>query len=161
VCRVSGLELCVALVIVVGLVGVLVPVLPGSVLVLGAVFVWALAEGGATAWTVLVASALFIGAGTVVKYVVPGRRLQQAGIPASTQWWGALGAFAGFFVVPVLGLLLGFVAGVYAAERQRVGHDAALPSTLAALRAAGLSILIELVAAVLAAATWVIGVVVT
>ena len=64
-------------------------------------------------------------------------------------------------MVPVVGLLLGFVAGVYAAERRRVGHDAAWPSTLAALRAAGLSILIELAAAVLAAATWVVGVVVT
>ena len=157
----SPLELCLALVVVVGLVGVLVPVLPGSVLILGSVFVWTLAEGGATAWTVLVVATLFIAAGTVVKYVVPGRRLQQAGVPTSTQWWGALGAFAGFFVVPVVGLFLGFVAGVYAAERQRVGHDSAWPSTLAALRAAGLSILIELVAAILAATTWVVGVAIT
>ena len=57
-----------------------------------------------------------------------------------------LGAFAGFFVVPVVGLVLGFVAGVYAAERRRVGVEAAWPSTLAALRAVGLCILIELAA---------------
>ena len=157
----SPLELCLALVVLVGLVGVLVPVLPGSVLVLGAVFVWTLAEGGATAWTVLVLAALFIAAGTVAKYVLPGRRLQRAGIPSATQWWGALGAFVGFFVVPFLGLVLGFVAGVYAAERQRVGPRDALSSTIAALQAAGLSILIELMAAMLAAATWIVGVVVT
>lgn len=161
VCGVSPLEVCVALVILVGLVGVLVPVLPGSVLVLGAVLVWTLVQGGATAWTVLVAAAAFVAAGTVIKYVVPGRRLQQSGIPASTQWWGALGAFVGFFVVPVVGLFLGFVVGVYAAERFRVGHRDAWPSTVASLRAVGLSILIELVAAVLAAATWAVGVAVT
>jgi uncharacterized protein YqgC (DUF456 family) len=158
---VSALEACVALLILVGLVGILVPVLPGSVLVLGAVLVWTLVQGGATAWTVLVVAAAFIGAGTVVKYVVPGRRLQQSGIPASTQWWGVLGAVVGFFVVPVLGLFLGFVVGVYAAEHRRLGRTEAWPSTRASLRAVGLSILIELTAAVLAATTWVVGVAVS
>jgi uncharacterized protein YqgC (DUF456 family) len=38
---VSGLEFLVALAIAVGLVGIVVPVLPGSVLVLGAILVWA------------------------------------------------------------------------------------------------------------------------
>jgi len=161
VCRVSPLEACLALVILVGIVGVLVPVLPGSVLVVGAVLVWALVQGGATAWTVLVVAVAFVAAGTVVKYVVPGRRLQQSGIPASTQWCGALGALVGFFVVPVLGLFLGFVVGVYAAERARVGHAGAWPSTKASLRAVGLSMLIELIAALLAAGTWAVGVVVT
>jgi uncharacterized protein YqgC (DUF456 family) len=155
---VSPLEACVALVILVGLVGVLVPVLPGSALVLGGVLVWALVERGATAWVVLALAAVLVGAGAVVKYVVPGRRLQQSGIPVSTQWWGALGGLAGFFVVPVVGLFLGFVLGVYLAERRRVGAAGAWPSTKLSLRAVGLSILIELAAAVLAAATWVVGV---
>jgi hypothetical protein len=50
---------------------------------------------------------------------------------------------------------------VYAAERARVGAAGAWPSTKAALRAVGVSILIELVAAFLAVATWVVGVVLT
>ena len=41
---------------------------------------------------------------------------------------------AGFFVVPVVGLFVGFVLGVYVAERQRVGGEQAWPSTKAALR---------------------------
>jgi hypothetical protein len=155
---VSPLEACVALVILVGLVGVLVPVLPGSALVLGGVLVWALVERGATAWVVLAVAAVLLGAGAVVKYVVPGRRLQRSGIPTSTQWWGALGGLVGFFVVPVIGLFLGFVLGIYLAERQRVGASGAWPSTKLSLRAVGLSILIELAAALLAAATWVVGV---
>jgi uncharacterized protein YqgC (DUF456 family) len=155
---VSPLEACVALVILVGLVGVLVPVLPGSALVLGGVLVWALVERGATAWTVLGVATALVVAGAVVKYVVPGRRLQRSGIPVSTQWWGAFGGLAGFFVVPVVGLFLGFVLGVYLAERRRVGAAGAWPSTKLSLRAVGLSVLIELAAAVLAATAWVVGV---
>jgi hypothetical protein len=52
------------------------------------------------------------------------------------------------------------VLGVYAAEHRRVGARLAWPSTRAALRAAGLSILIELLAGLLAAGVWVAGVVV-
>ena len=157
----SPLEVGLALVIAVGLVGILVPVLPGSVLVLAAIAVWAVEQGGSTAWTVFAVAGVLLGAGTIVKYAVPGRRLQRSGIPASTQWLGALGAVVGFFVVPVVGLFLGFVVGVYAAERHRVGAQGAWPSTKAALGAVGLSILIELAAAVLATGVWVAGVMAT
>jgi hypothetical protein len=100
-------------------------------------------------------------AGTVVKYAVPGRRLQVAGIPASTQWFGVLLGVVGFFVVPVVGLFLGFVLGIYLAELRRVGSAQAWPSTVHSLKAVGLSIVIELVAAVLATLAWVVGVVLT
>ncbi len=50
---------------------------------------------------------------------------------------------------------------MYVAERRRVGPGAAGPSTRAALAAVGLSVLIELMTACLAAATWVVGVAVT
>ena len=39
-------DVLVALAIAVGLVGILVPVLPGSVLVVGGILLWAWAEGG-------------------------------------------------------------------------------------------------------------------
>jgi uncharacterized protein YqgC (DUF456 family) len=154
-------ELLVALAIAVGLVGILVPVLPGSVLVLGGILVWAWDVGGATAWTVFAIAAVVLVAGGVVKFLVPNRRLKEAGIPASTQWIGAGVGIVGFFVIPVVGLFLGFVLGVYLAEYRRVGSASAWPSTKHALRAVGLSILIELVAGVLATLVWVVGVVAT
>ena len=157
----SGLELVVALAIAVGLVGILVPVLPGSVLVLGAILVWTLDTGGPTAWLVFGVAAAILVLGTVVKYLVPNRRLKGAGIPASTQWLGAALGVVGFFVVPVVGLLLGFVLGVYLAEVRRLGAAAAWPSTWHALKAVGLSILIELIAGLAATAVWLTGVVVT
>ena len=154
-------DLIAALVIAVGLVGILVPILPGSILVIAGVVGWAVAVGGPTAWTVAGVATALVVAGVVVKYVVPGRRLQVAGIPASTQWLGVLLGVVGFFVVPVVGLFLGFVLGVYLAELARVGSRQAWPSTLHSLKAVGLSILIELGAALAATGVWVAGVIAT
>ena len=154
-------EVVLAVVIAVGLVGILVPILPGTILVWAAILVWAWSVGGVTAWAVLGVATALLAAGAVVKYVVPGRRLQVAGVPASTQWIGALLAVVGFFVVPVIGVFLGFVLGVYLAELRRVGGDRAWPSTVHSLKAVGLSIVIELGAAVLATVVWLAGVVAT
>ncbi len=154
-------EVLVAIAIAVGLVGILLPILPGSVLILGAVLVWAIDVRDTTAWVVFAVVTILLAVGTVVKYAVPGKQLKTAGIPASTQWTGAAFAIAGFFVIPVVGIFIGFVVGVYVAERRRVGSDAAWPSTKHALRAVGLSIVIELAAGVLAAGAWVVGVSIT
>ncbi len=154
-------EAVVGLAILVGLLGIIVPILPGGILIFSAVLVWAIVTGGATAWAVFGVAAGILVLGTVVKYAVPGKRLKEAGIPASTQWTGVAVGVAGFFVVPVVGLFVGFVLGIYLAERSRLGADQAWPSTKAALRAVGLSIVIELVAALLATATWVVGLTVT
>ncbi len=157
----SGVEVLVALAIAVGLVGVIIPVLPGSLLVLGAILVWAWDLGTSTGWIVFAVAALFIGLGAIVKYVVPGRRLKDNGIPTSTLLLGGVLGVIGFFVIPVIGLLIGFVLGVYLAELLRVGVEAAWPATKHALKAVGLSMLIELVASMLAAMTWALGIVAT
>jgi uncharacterized protein YqgC (DUF456 family) len=157
----AGGEVVVGLVIAVGLVGVLVPVLPGLLLVWGAVALWSVEESSTAGWVVLgVVTALFVG-GTVVKYVVPGRRLRQAGVPWTSSAVGAGLGVVGFFVIPVVGLLIGFVLGVYLAERARLGgHPAAWGSTKHALAAAGWSMLIELTAGIAMALTWLAGVLV-
>jgi uncharacterized protein len=154
-------EVVVGAAIAIGLIGILVPILPGSALILLAILVWAVEIGSGTGWMVFAVAAVFLVVGTIVKYAVPGRQLKDAGIPASTQWTGVALAVPGFFVIPVVGAFVGFVAGVYLAERRRLGPGAAGSSTLSALRAVGVSILIELTAAILAAAAWVAGVVVT
>ncbi|QBR90923.1 DUF456 domain-containing protein [Nocardioides euryhalodurans] len=156
----TPLEVVVAVAILLGLVGIVVPLLPGVLLVGAAILVWAIDTGGRTAWVVLGVALAVILIGAVLKYVLPGRRLQDSGVPTVTIWTGAGLGVIGFFVIPVVGLFLGFVLGVYLAERARVG-DAARTSTTAALRAVGLSILIELTSGVLAAAAWVVGVTAT
>lgn len=157
----TGAEVLVSIAVAVGLVGVLVPVLPGSLLVLGAILVWALGVGTATGWAVFAVATAFIAAGAVLKYVVPGRRLQLEGVPTSTLFVGGVLGVVGFFVIPVVGLVVGFVLGVYLSELQRLGRTEAWPATKRALMAAGLSVLIELTACLLAAATFAVGIVVT
>ena len=157
----TGLEIFVALAIAVGLVGVLVPALPGTLLVGAAILLWTAERGGVTAWVVFAMAAALLLAGSAVKYAVPGRRLKQVGVPTSTLLIGGALGVVGFFVVPVVGLPLGFVLGIYLAEWQRQGRSAACPATVHALKAVGLGIVIELTFGVLAAATWVIGVVIT
>ena len=94
----------------------MVPVLPGSVLVLGAVLVWAIEVATATGWAVFAVAAALLLSARVVKYAVPGRRLKRAGVPSSTLLLGALLGVVGFFVIPVVGVWSGFVLGVYLAE---------------------------------------------
>ena len=60
--------------IVVGILGVVVPVLPGLVLVLAGIAVWAVPRDDALGWWVLGISAAIVVAGSVVKYLVPGRQ---------------------------------------------------------------------------------------
>ena len=48
----NEVDLLVGLVILVGLAGIVVPLLPGSMLILGAVLVWTVMDGSRTAWTV-------------------------------------------------------------------------------------------------------------
>jgi uncharacterized protein len=138
-----------------GIVGIVVPVLPGALLSWAAIAVWALAVGSAAAWAVLAAATLLIGGAQVVKLVVPGRRLRDAGVPRRSILAGLVLAVAGFFLIPVVGFFVGFPIGVYLEERRRLGrHAAAWRSTREALHAMGLSILIELTATVLAAGAW-------
>jgi uncharacterized protein YqgC (DUF456 family) len=156
----SGTVVLCGLLIVVGLFGIVVPVLPGTILVALGIGIWAGDEGSSAAWAVFGLAVGCLLAGVVVKYAVPGRQLKAA-VPTSTLLVGGLGAVVGFFVIPVVGVLVGFPVGVYAAEWLRVGADGAWPSTRAALKAVAVSILIELAAATVAAGVWVVGLAVT
>lgn len=152
--------LLVGLVMLVGLVGVVLPGLPGTALVLAAGIGWAtlVVGSGGTRWVVLaVMGALFV-LGLVLKYALPGRQLGGR-LPRRTLLLGAAGAVLGFFLLPVLGLLVGGVLGVYVAESQRAGSQAeARRSTVAVVKAVGLGVLAELTAAVLMVGTWIVGV---
>ena len=151
----------VGLVMLVGLLGVIVPLLPGTALVLAAGVAWAVlvVEDGSTRWVVVgIMTALFL-VGLVLKYALPGRHLAGR-LPRRTLLLGAAGAVVGFVVLPPLGLLLGGVGGIYLAEAQRAGSSGeAWRSTVQVLKAIGLGVLAELGAGVLMVGTWLVGVV--
>ncbi len=147
--------------IAIGLAGVVIPVLPGLLLVWGGVLLWAVTAQTTVGWVALGVATAIAATGSLVKYLLPGRRLRGSGVPWTTLAVGAALGFVGFFVVPVVGVILGFVLGIYLAERARLRtHEAAWPSTVAALKAVGWSVLIELLTGLLIAAVWVAAVVI-
>ncbi|MFD0365374.1 DUF456 domain-containing protein [Nocardia sp. GCM10030253] len=155
-------EVVVGLVILVGLLGIIVPILPGVILIFGAIAVWAFVEGGATAWTVFAVSTAFLVLSGIIKYTWPGRKMKDAGVSNRALFLGAVLGIVGFFVIPVVGLFVGFVLGVYLSELQRLRENQqAWQATVHALKGVGLSMMIELLGALLATGVWVIGAIVT
>jgi uncharacterized protein YqgC (DUF456 family) len=153
-----SMELLVGLVMAVGLAGVILPVVPGLLLVLGAGLWWTIADGGGVRWAVFALMVVFAGVGAVAQYVLPARATAGRGAP----WWtlaaGAVGAVVGFFVIPTIGVIIGGLAGIYLAEVIRLKDaQAALGTTWAAVRGIGIGVLVELAAGILAALTWLVG----
>ncbi len=150
-------DVIAAFLILVGIVGIVLPVLPGLLLIGVTLVGWAAYVGGATAWVAAVVGLLVLSSGALVKYVVAGRHLRTRGVPNRTLVVGGLVGIGGFFVVPVVGLVIGFVLGIYLAELQRLGRSEAWPATKHALTAVGLALLIELIAGFTAAGVWLVG----
>lgn len=151
----------VGLAILVGLVGVVLPVLPGSLIIGVAVLVWAIEVQELAGWLVLAAVVLLLVAGWSATYVLTGRRVYQAGVPRSSLVVAGLAGIVGFFVIPVLGLFLFFALGLFLAEYRRLSDPvAARRSAFTALKATALGILVELGLALLAAGVWLVAVLV-
>ena len=147
------------LAIAVGILGVVVPGLPGLVLCWLGVLVWAIfGDGSWVKWVILTVVTGVALIGIVVKYAWPGRNLKRTGVPNRSLLAGGALGLVGFFVIPVVGLIVGFVLGVWLAERVRLGDSRlAWPSTTQALKAAGLSMLIELSAGLGIGVIWLVG----
>jgi uncharacterized protein YqgC (DUF456 family) len=158
----DGITVVVGLIMFIGLIGIAVPVLPGLLLVWLAVLIWSADAQTTAGWVTLGIATMLALTGLVVQYIVPSRRLRTAGVTTSSTMAGAGLAAVGFFVLPVIGAFLGFVLGVYLAERIKLGnHAMAWTSTMHALRAIGLSMGIEMATGLTIAATWLVAVATT
>jgi len=147
------------LAIVVGVAGTIIPVLPGSILIGVSLLAWALWGGaGATGWVVFGIGMMFVLAGMAASAVLTGRKLKEHSIPSRSVVVGLVLGVAGMFVIPVVGLFVGFAAGLLLSELQRTRvFGTAVASSWAALKATGLGMIVEFGLACLAASTWVIG----
>lgn len=147
----------VGLAMVVGIIGTIVPLLPGLPIVWAAALVYGVVEGfGAIGWVSFALITIVGIAGMVAAFVVPQRRVQAGGAPFSTTVVGIIGAVIGFFVIPIIGIVVGGVVGVFLAERARTGDwNEAWASTKNALVGFGIGALIQMGAGVAMMATWV------
>jgi uncharacterized protein YqgC (DUF456 family) len=154
----TTIDVIAGIVIAFGIVGVVIPVLPGLLLSWLGVLLWALLSGaGQLRWVVLAIATVVAVVGAAIKYLLPSRRLKSVGVPNSALFAGGVLGLIGFFVVPVVGVVIGFVLGVYLVERVRLGPGRAWPSTREAITAAGLAMLIEFTTSVAVAVVWVFG----
>jgi hypothetical protein len=159
----TALEILVGLVMLLGLVGVLIPILPGLPVIALAAFAWALlGDAGAVGWLVAVV-VLGIGiAGLVVANALPAKRSLEAGVPAWVLGVATIGVIVGFFVIPVVGALVGGPAALFLAEIARHRQlGPAWASTRQALVAIGIGIGVQLGAGVAMIAVWAAGVALT
>lgn len=155
----AGGIVLVALAIAVGLAGIIVPLLPGTLLVYAAIAAWAAVEHRLVSWVVLAIVTAVLGSGLLVKYLWPARRLRAAEIGSRTLIAGVVLGIVGFFVIPVVGLVVGFVLGVYLAELiTRRDHLRAWASTVHAVKGVALSVGVELLAGLVATVVWLGGV---
>ncbi|MFJ6833676.1 DUF456 domain-containing protein [Streptomyces sp. NPDC091209] len=147
--------LLVGVVILLGLVGVLVPGLPGSWLVWAAVLWWALSYPQTLSWAVLVGATAVLLLAQAIRWMLPPRRLRESGATTRMAVYAGGGAFLGFLLVPVIGAVPGFIGGIYLGERLRLGgHGPAKASVRTAMRAGGWSVLTELFACLLIMGAW-------
>ncbi|MFJ8851390.1 DUF456 domain-containing protein [Streptomyces sp. NPDC102437] len=145
----------VGLVILLGLLGVLVPGVPGQAIVWAAVLWWALTDMTPVAWGVLIGATALLLLNQALKPLLPPRRPRETGAPRKTLMLGGIGAIVGFFVVPVIGAIPGYVGTIYGAERLRLGsHGAGWASARSVMRATGYSVLVELFACLVVAGAW-------
>ncbi|MCX5108525.1 DUF456 domain-containing protein [Streptomyces sp. NBC_00378] len=145
----------VGLVMLLGLLGVLVPGVPGQAIVWAAVLWWALTDMTPVAWGVLIGATALLLLNQALKPLLPPRRPRETGAPRKTLMLGGIGAIVGFFVVPVIGAVPGYVGTIYGAERLRLGsHGAGWTSMRSVMRATGYAVLVELFACLLVTGAW-------
>jgi uncharacterized protein len=147
----------IALAMAVGLIGTLLPLLPGLPIIWAAALVFGLAEGfdrtGAIAFTLITLVGV---AGVSAGLILPHRRVAARGAPASTVAAGVVLGIVGFFAIPVVGLVLGAVGGVLLAERARTGDwDVAWTTTKDLLVGFGIGVAVEFAAGLAMILCWV------
>lgn len=144
--------------IIVGCVGIVIPVLPGSILALIGLVIWAFVVNAPEGWVVLALGGTLLIAGLSSSLVLTSSKLKRRAIPNRTLLFGVVGAVVGMFVIPVVGLFVGFLVGLLLSETVRNRNlNTALASSWVAAKAMGVGILLELTCALLASLTFIVG----
>lgn len=107
----------VLILMLIGLAGTLLPILPGILLMWAA----AIGYGFVVGWTgtgiaVVVLVTLLTVAALVSGVVLPKRAADDSGASKRSQVAAAIGAIIGFFVIPIIGIVIGAIVGIALSE---------------------------------------------
>lgn len=149
--------LFVAIAMAIALAGTVLPVFPGIMLAWGAALLFGLVTGFDATGIVFMLVITAITAATYVFMVrLPKSETEARGASKSAIRWGALGAVIGFFVIPVVGFIVGGVVGVFGAEYARTRDtEPAWESTKGLLIGVGKSSLLQMAAVFVIVVLWV------
>lgn len=115
----------VGLVILVGVAGTFLPVLPGLFLVWSSVLAYGLLVGfGVVGWIAVAVVTGLLAFGLYLNVRIPQKSAAESGLGIAAQVFGLALALIGFFIVPVVGFPLGFVLGVYVVRYRKTGNAA-------------------------------------
>ncbi len=138
----------VALAYAVALAGIVVPILPGTIIILISTLIWAIVMGSWPAWICFGIVTVFSILGMTANWLITGRSLKKNEVPTWPILVGIASGIVGIFVIPFLGLLIGFVAGLYIAESLRLKDwSQGLRSAWIAIKALGIGLAVELLLA--------------
>lgn len=153
----SPLVVSIGLVIAIGIAGTVLPVLPGLWLIWGTCVVFGLIDGfGVAGWIAMTVITALAAAGTLAGVVMPQRTATAGGLTLRDQLVAVAFAVVGFFVIPVVGAIAGFVAGVFVVALVRTRDAAgAIRSTWASVKSFGLVAVLQFGTGILMALAWV------
>jgi len=157
----TALVVVVATAMAVGVAGTVVPFVPGLGLVWLSALGYGLAAGfGVAGWIAFLAITARAVGGLAAGVVLPHRAARGRGATTLSLVLGSTTAVVGFFVVPVIGLPLGGVLGIFIGELLHT-RDATLAwrATSATLKGFGLGTLVQAACGVAMVSVWLIWVV--
>jgi uncharacterized protein YqgC (DUF456 family) len=147
--------------LVVAAVGTIYPVLPGSLIAIVTLLLWAWAMGSSWAWTAAIIGSVICVVGWSASAVLTGRKLKQLEVPKWSILVAVVGGVVGIFLIPVIGVFVGFAVALLLSEWVRHRSlSQAFHSSVQTLKATGTGVLIEFLLVCVAASVWMLGVVV-
>lgn len=150
--------LIAALVLLVSVAGTIVPVLPGSLLTVATLLVWGIVMASPITWVAAIVGIVIAILGWSASLILTGRTMKTRKIPRGPILVGIVGAIVGMFFMPFLGIFVGFAVGLLGAEFIRLkDFKQAASSSLAAMKAMGIGMLLEFAGTATATSSFVLG----
>lgn len=147
--------------LVVAAIGAIYPVLPGSLIAIVTLLVWAWVMGSWPAWVAATIGSLICVAGWSASALLTGRKLKQLEVPGWSIAVAFVAGIVGMFLIPVVGIFVGFAVGLLLIEALRHGDPRhAFHSSVQTLKAMGTGVVVELLLICAAASVWTVGVIV-
>lgn len=146
----------VAVAMLVGLAGVVIPILPGLALIWAAALAYGLQVGfGVIGVVVMILLSVLTVASIVFGVILPKRAASESGASNRTQLIGVVGAVVGFFVIPVVGIVVGALVAVLLAEyADKRNWSEARTATIGVAKGFGISSLVQLAIGMVMLAIW-------